>query len=71
MCLSEKQDGTYIQCTECGAIYWIDREVPIDRLYVDAYCGKCENERGLNLGSDEDCIYELMDINIDPRYYEY
>lgn len=68
---SEKQEGTWIQCTECGAIYWIDQEVPIDRLYVASYCKKCENEKGVNLGSDKDHIYEFMDINIDPRFYKY
>ena len=68
---SEKQDGTWIQCTVCGNIHWIDRKVPIDRLYVAAYCNKCENPKGLNLGDDVEHIYEFMDINMDPRSYEY
>lgn len=71
MYVSEKEEGTYIQCTHCGAIYWIERKVPIDKLYVAAYCNECGNPKGLNLGDDADCIYELLDINIDPRYYEY
>ena len=67
-----KEKGTYIQCQHCGAIYHIDRTVPIDKMYVASTCPECnEYGKGLNCGSNKDDLYELMDINSDPRYYEY
>lgn len=70
MCLGDKE-GTWIQCQECGHIYWIDREVPVDILYIASYCPRCDGTKGLNCGNDADEIYLYMNENMDPRFYEY
>ena len=66
----EKQ-GTWMQCTQCGHLYWIEEDVPIDRLYVTSICPGCGNEKGLNCGNDEEDIYCYYDSCMDPRYYMY
>lgn len=64
--------GVWIQCQHCGHIYHIDQDVPIDKLYVACVCPKCdEYGKGLNCGSDESDIYRYMNVNVDPRYYQY
>ena len=65
----QSQEGTYIQCTNCGEIYRIDYEIPLENVYVTCYCSKCEHERGLNLGSDQDDLYANLDPVLDERYY--
>lgn len=66
-----KQECSYVQCRNCGNIYKVERQLPIDALIVEMYCHKCDNETALNLGSDESDLYIYADINVDPRYYEY
>ena len=69
---TEKKQGTWIQCLHCGHIYYTKAKLPLDKLYVASDCPGCgEYTKGLNCGNDEADIYELMDINMDPRYYEY
>lgn len=63
---------TWVQCTCCGKIYSIKRNVPIDVMYIDIECPFCDDgTRGLNCGESLDDIYLYCDINIDPRYYKY
>ena len=65
------EKGSWIQCTECGKIYYIDREVPIDKMYITCVCPRCDHTRGLNLGDDVTDKYLYADVNIDERYYQY
>ena len=66
-----KEKGTWIQCANCGKVYHIAQNVPIDEMYVTSYCPGCEHKRGLNLGDNKDDIGLYIDVNMDPRYYEY
>ena len=66
-----KQEGTWIQCANCGKIYYIYRKVPIDKLYITSECARCGYDRGLNLGDKEENIYCYYDPNLDERYYIY
>ena len=67
-----KDRGTFIQCQQCGHIYHIKENVPVDKLYVACICPKCdEYGQGLNCGSDESDIYLYMNENVDPRFYRY
>lgn len=65
------EQGCWIQCQHCGNIYHIDRNVPIDKLYVTSVCPRCGETKGLNCGNNKDDVYLFENINIDPRYYEY
>lgn len=72
MAAGNRTKGCWIQCTLCGEMYYIEQEVPIDKLYVASYCPKCdEYGLGLNCGSDESDVYAYMSENYDPRYYKY
>lgn len=61
----------YVQCSQCGHIYEIYKEYKIEQVYINSRCPKCNAKRGLYLGTHIDEFYELMDINLDQRYYEY
>lgn len=69
--VTSKEKETWIQCTNCGKIYCIEKFVPIDKLYVASVCPRCGCEKGLNCGDDEGDIYLYANINVDPRYYQY
>ena len=62
-------NGTLIQCQECGKIYQIPDEIAIDKLYIYANCPHCGIAKGLNLGNNEDDVYDLYDVTWDMRYY--
>jgi ribosomal protein L33 len=65
-----KESGSYIQCCECGHIYWIDKEISIDKIYIKSYCSKCNKiTKGLNCGEKEEDIYMYYDCVKDSRYY--
>ena len=67
-----KEQGTWIQCQQCGEIYFIQESVPIDKLYVASFCPRCdEYTKGLNCGDSIEDIYLFANINVDPRYYQY
>lgn len=67
----EEKEGTWIQCTHCGEIYYINQKVPIDKMYVALVCPRCECGTGLNCGSDEEEIYCFYNPNLDERFYQY
>ena len=66
-----RREKTWIQCTECGEIYTIDRSVSIEKMYVASVCPRCGNKRGLNCGHNKDDLYLFMNVNLDYRYYKY
>ena len=69
---AEKDRGNWIQCTKCGHIYFVEEEVPIEKLYVASVCARCgEYGNGLNCGSDQSEIYTYYNPNMDERYYMY
>lgn len=61
----------HVQCSQCGHIYPINREYKTEDVYINSRCPQCNAKRGLYLGANQDEYYELMDINLDQRYYEY
>ena len=63
--------GTWVQCTQCGKIYFIKETTPIDKLYVTAICPKCDNYRAINCGDKKEDIYLYYDPYLDERYYKY
>ena len=72
MVTGSKDKGCWIQCQQCGDIYWIEEEVPIDKLYVASVCPRCgDYGNGLNCGDNKDDLYLYMNENLDPRYYMY
>lgn len=71
MVAESKDKGIWVQCTQCGEIYYLDESVPIDRLYVTSICPRCGHDRGLNCGDKEEDIYFYADIVLDGRYYQY
>lgn len=71
MVTGNKEKGCWIQCTQCGEVYYIEREVPIDRLYVASYCPGCGHTKGLNCGDKEEDVYTYYDPCLDGRYYTY
>ena len=66
-----KEKGAWIQCQECGHIYYIEENVKIDQLYITSYCPRCDGIKGLNLGDNQDDLYMYTNVTMDPRYYEY
>ena len=62
---------TYVQCQTCGKIFQVPYQVDIDKLYITAECSNCGEATGLNLGGNEEEVYELYNVNVDPRLYIY
>lgn len=68
------RDKEIFQCSCCGNISRVDsRYKPRgDIIYVPLWCDKCnEYSKQLYCGDDENQIYELYDLNIDEKYYNY
>lgn len=60
-----------IQCSRCGHIYNTNQFLNEDDTYIDSICPKCGNSRGLFVGNNIIDMYELYDVNVDPRFYNY
>ena len=69
--ITDKGKGCWVQCTSCGEIYHIKERIPIDKVYIDCYCPKCEGRRALNCGDKEEDIYIYCDHTLDERYFQY
>ena len=69
----EYNDNNFVQCQSCGNIYMVatDKEIPIETFTIEAWCPKCGRNRGLNCGNNIDDLYDLININVDKRYYRY
>lgn len=61
--------GTWVQCTLCGNIHFIEETVPIDKLYIAAICTKCNNDRAINCGDKKEDVVLYYDPYLDGRYY--
>ena len=67
-----KRDKEIFQCSCCGSIYKVDDKYKPrgDDIYEALWCSKCkEYTMQLYCGNDIDDLYELYDVNIDPRMY--
>ena len=69
--LRAKNNTGRIQCSQCGHVYKAKQEHNIEDLYVDETCPFCNAKRGLYIGSNLDDFYELSDVTLDARYYQY
>ena len=66
------RDKEIFQCSCCGNIHKVSSKYrpEEDEIYVPLWCPKCrETTKQLYCGDDEDKLYELYDVNLDPRYY--
>lgn len=68
---TEKRDSTWIQCQNCGNLYLIDKNIPIDVSIVRSECPRCGEYSGLNVGDNEEDYYLYMNPNVDERYFYY
>ena len=66
-----KQQGVWAQCTQCGAVDFFDISIPIDTLYINIACKKCDNNKMLNCGNNQEDIYKYYNCSLDSRYYQY
>jgi predicted nucleic acid-binding Zn-ribbon protein len=66
---TRKEDGSYIQCLNCGEIYSMERNIPISVSVVKSHCPKCGWNKGLNCGDKKEDIYYFYDPVMDRRYY--
>ena len=65
------KEKTYVQCQNCGHIYYIEQTVPIDKLYIASVCPECEEDvKVLNCGNKEEDLYFYYDPVLDERYYK-
>ena len=71
MITGSKDKGCWVQCSHCGYVYWIEEEVPIDKLYITSVCARCGHDRGLNCGDKKEDIYVYCDPYLNERYYQY
>lgn len=61
---------TYVQCTQCGKVYTLNKYIPFEIDYLKSFCPDCSKAtKHLNLGQNEEDKYIYMDVNIDSRYY--
>ena len=68
--MNTERERCYIQCQVCGKIFRIPQTVPSDKLYVNAYCPRCDNyTTGLNLGDKDVDKYYFYNVVLDERYY--
>ena len=67
-----KRDKEIFQCGCCGSIHKVDEKYKPrgDKIYVTLWCQQCGRyTRQLYCGDDINDLYELYDVNIDPKYY--
>ena len=66
-----RKDKEIFQCS-CGSIHRVSSKYKPEsnEIYVILWCPKCkEYTRQLYCGDDMNSLYELYDVNIDPRMY--
>lgn len=66
-----RNQGVWVQCTQCGKVYFIQESVPIDKLYITSVCSRCGNQKGLNCGDNKEDVYIYYDPTLDERFYKY
>ena len=66
------KDKEIFQCNCCGHIFKVSEKYKPrgDGIYATLWCDFCkEYTRQLYCGDNLDELYELYDVNIDPKYY--
>ena len=66
---TKEREKTWLQCTNCGCLYIIERKISIERSIVNSYCERCGYNKALNCGHNEDDVMILRDYFLDERYY--
>lgn len=62
--------GWIFQCQSCGALHKLKIEYDIESdLYIKMECPRCRDETNHLWCGLEDDIYQLYNVNLDPRYY--
>jgi hypothetical protein len=62
----------WLQCQSCGVLYKQEVECDIEDTYIQEECPKCRDETThLVCGTNEDELYWLYNVNVDPQYYKY
>ena len=68
---TRKENGSYVQCLNCGNIYMTGRKFPVSASIVKQNCPRCGWHKGLNCGDNEEDIYIFYDNSLDERFYNY
>ena len=66
------RDKEIFQCSCCGNIHRVSEKYKPrgDTIYVTLWCEKCKDyTTQLYCGDNIKDLYELYDVNIDPRMY--
>ena len=62
----------YYQCTTCGAIISLERELALESdIYADLCCDKCRRSKALYLGDKQEDFYIYENNFLDQRYFNY
>ena len=62
----------WVQCQTCGELYKSTIEYNIEEIYIKLSCPGCRDDTAhLILSEDDSEIYDLYNLNADPRYYIY
>lgn len=62
----------WLQCQCCGTLYKKKVAYNIEDVYIQGECPRCRDETThLICSENEDEIYELYSLNVDPNYYIY
>ena len=71
--LNVMNKGQQYQCQICGALQWSKESFDIEGdLFVKMKCKHChETTSHLWVGENETDVYEMYNVNADPRFYQY
>lgn len=67
----KNQDGSYVQCLNCGRIHRMKEALSVEIFISKIKCPYCGGNKGINCGTNIEDISLYMSENIDPRYYKY
>ena len=68
------RDKEIFQCSCCGHINRVDVKYKPqeNEIYVPMWCERCRDQTTqLYCGDNINDLYELYDVNIDPKFYKY
>ena len=65
--------AVWVQCQSCGKLHKETIQYNIeDDFYIKVHCLGCRDDTThLICSEDESEIYDLYNLNVDPRYYNY
>ena len=65
------QDGNYVQCHNCGRVYYTKDSFSEEDFIVESKCPTCQDTKGINCGKNKEDIYLFYDNTKDPIFYLY